>query len=234
MRFKVNLQKNGKSLENGKRLNAGNFLRNIKIRMDVLYWGLSPALKHQPLSRVSLNGRYVKESKGSAGYELDLFTNRVTDVFGILKSKYASAGVGLAAILAFIGAGTTEAKAVSYESVNIQQASGDSVKAKNAVVTTGGAYAGLESYIPGSFERAPVNLAYWHNNTGTHTNNSHNNSNTHSNAAWSNRSYAHSNTDWDNRSVAHSNNWTNTPHSNLPPVTHTNVSGGSVPNEYLY
>lgn len=224
MRFKVNLQKNGKTLDKGTKFDATGFLCDIKIRMDVLYWGLSPALEHQPLSRISLNGGCTKKAVSFADYELDLFSNKLTDLFGILKSKYASAGVGLAALAAFIGAGVSEAKAVSYDSVSVQQAAGDSVKAQNAVVSAGGAYAGLESYAPGSFERAPFSLAYWHNNTGSHTNNAHSNAGPHLNTE----------TPWSNRSQAHSNIWSNTPHSNLPPVTHTNVSGGSVPNEYLY
>jgi hypothetical protein len=221
MRFKVNLQKSNTGTENHLKPDVGNFLRDIKIKFDVCYWGLSPALEHQSLSRVSLNGTTQVEKTKFANYEVDLFSERLYDTFGFMRSRFAAAGLSLAAVVAFLGAGSTDANAVTQDTSSINQAAGEAIKAQNAVIPNGGNYRALDTYKQEGFERAPYNLAYWHNNTGTHSNN-HNNVESHSNAAWV------------NRSSAHSNQWSNTPHSNLPPISHTNVSGGSVPNEYLY
>ncbi|MCE1247745.1 MAG: hypothetical protein LWY06_13980 [Firmicutes bacterium] len=222
MRFKVNLQNNGKGLKSSKFTDNLGFLRSLKLKFDVFYLGLSPALENESLARISLSGKSRTEALNLKNYELDIFSNGIWDSLHLMRSKFAKAGLGLTALAAVIGAGSAEAATISNMGQDINQASGDSVKAANTVISSSSSYAALESTLPGAYERASIKLAYWHNNTGTHTNNAHSNSNTHTNTAW------------ENRSSSHSNHWGNTAHSNIAPISHTNVSSGSVPTDYLY
>lgn len=132
------------------------------------------------------------------------------------------------ALGAMFGLVADKAEAVTIQKTPVTSTAMESFKSESPVLLSG-----LEMMEPAKvamnkFAGSPFKLAFWHNNIGTHTNVAHTNN------IWSN-SVTHNNVAWDNSaSYSHTNAWQNTPHSNLPPVDHTNVTSGDVPQDYLY
>ncbi len=227
MKFKVNLIKRIVKSEEENKFSLVSLFEDIKRRFDIFRWGLQPALAGEHIMKIRLNRKELQNAPGY-NHELNLFDNSYRTKFDLifsgLKAKLAVGGVGLMAMGAMIGAVTDKAEAAIN---NVNPPAMEAVKSNTPVML-----AGLDAVAPTAlaldeYSKSPFKLAYWHNNVGTHTNTAH------TNTQWQN-SVTHNNVNWDDSSYSHSNAWQNTPHSDLPPVDHTNVAGGTLPQDYLY
>jgi len=231
MKFKVHLLEDIKDNGKDQGFSLGKFFKDLKLKYEIFYWGLHPALAGESIAHVRLSGSDSFSVAPGYDYELDFFDyNYKTkfDIFlGRMKTKLVSAGVGLFALIAFMGASTESASAVQKNSVTPPPPV-ETMKSQTPVISTAIETIAEEVFRINENKDVPIQLARYHNNTpGYHTNVAHQNTDW---ANWDN----HGNVEWANDLRPHANEWTNTPHSNSPPVEHTNVSSGDIPGDYIY
>ncbi|MCD4784600.1 MAG: hypothetical protein K8T10_12335 [Candidatus Eremiobacteraeota bacterium] len=231
MKIRVHLLEDIKN--NGKchKFSLGKFFENLKLKCEIFYWGLHPALAGESIVHVRLNGRGTHDNAPGYDYELDFFDyNYLTkfDIFlGKMKTKLVATGMGLLALSAFIGVSADKAEAIQKNSITPPPPV-ESLKSQTSVIPSAMEVISNEVLRMNENNEAPFRLARYHNNIpGYHTNA------VHENVDWQNWDN-HGNVDWADGSREHANEWTNTPHSNSPPVEHTNVSSGDIPGDYIY
>lgn len=261
MKFKVHLMRKNTGRDKD-RFALTVFIGMMKIKLQLYYWGLSPAFTGELPVQVNLDRNGRLEKVPAYDFEVNLFlSNPATELqvfLSNLKTKMAYAGIGLAAAGGFLGASAGRAEAVSLQSA--APVTMEKIKSSTPVVPGGLAAVSPTMIALEEYNKSPFNLAYYHNNVGSHTNTAHtntawSNAQNHNNVTWQNAQNhnnmqwqnaqnhnnvqwenleTHGNTPWGDSSQPHSNAWHNVPHSNVPQTSHTNVSSGDVPTDYLY
>lgn len=239
MKFKVNLLEDIKNNGKGNEFSLSKFFENLKLKCEIFYWGLHPALAGESIAHVKLNGRGAYDDVPVYNYELDFFDNNYgtkLDIFlGKMKTKLVTAGVGLLALSAFIGVSYDKAEAIQKDSITPPPPV-ESIKSQTPVIHSAMEVISSEVFRISGVLRKKENNEDSHSLkiVGMHSNDNASHTNfVHQNADWQNWDN-HGNIEWDNQIRPHANEWTNTPHSNSPPVSHTNVSSGDIPGDYIY
>lgn len=227
MQYNVRLLKN--SYEQPGNFSLARIIREIKLNLQLHYWGLHIAMDGQKPVPVKLLG---KDSSNKAPardtYEIDLYKThscgiKVGSFLSGLKRKFAVGGVSLVAFAALLGLQAREARAVSYKAKTTPPVTQKRIESEVPVIPEYDFTPfAVESILQGR-QRNPLKLAY-HNNYAPY----------HTNTSWEDTGGGHQNETWTNSIAGSHSNSVSDEHTDTGAGGHVNAPSGDLESEYLY